>query len=55
MSKQFTCDSCGRTLNQESTFTTGYGKNHRAFFEAEDKRHAARCAFMGHPVTVCVR
>lgn len=32
-----------------------YGKNHRAFFEKEDKRHAARCAFMGHPVTVCVR
>ncbi len=29
-----------------------YGKNHRAFFE---KRHAARCTFMGHPVTVCVR
>ena len=41
MSKQFTCDSCGRTLINESTFTTGYGET------PDGKKHCYECCAMG--------
>lgn len=40
MATQFICDSCGRTLNNESTFTTGYGTNDKG------EKHCYDCCAM---------
>lgn len=41
MATQFTCDSCGRTLTNESTFTTGCGTT------PDGKKHCYECCAIG--------